>query len=60
MRLIYRAILISFLLSASALAQDELPYRVNMTYKAYWGGFVVAEIHSETALDATGYQLTAD
>ncbi|HPF46089.1 MAG: DUF3108 domain-containing protein [Alphaproteobacteria bacterium] len=60
MKRIYGVFLLSILFSAQALAQIGTPYKVDMTYKAYWGGFVVAEIHSETALSATGYQLSAD
>ena len=60
MRIFYKTILLFLMLSCFAAAQVSMPYKVTFKYKAYWAGFVIAEIDSETIIDATKYQITAD
>ena len=43
-----------------ASAQSTTAQKVKFKYKAYWGGFVVAEINSETVLDASNYETVAN
>jgi len=60
MNIIFRTITLFLALSSIAAAQVGSPYKVNFKYKAYWLGFVVAEIESQTILDATNYEISAE
>ena len=60
MRIFYRAILLLLCSAPFVHAQNSVPYKVNMHYKAYWGGFVVAEIASQTNINAARYQISAN
>lgn len=42
-----------------AHAEEEAPYKVTLEYKAYWAGFVVANISSETTIYPNKYEVTA-
>jgi len=59
MKLIYRAILFFSILCSNAQAGDEQTQKVTFKYKAYWGGFVVAEISSQTLLAPNKYETSA-
>ena len=50
----------SLVMSCDASAQSSLGKKVKFKYKAYWGGFVVAEIDSETVLNSTSYTTFAN
>lgn len=53
-------IFIIFMLSGSfAIAEEDKPYKVTLEYKAYWAGFVVANITSETTIKPQSYEVTA-
>ncbi|MCC3859792.1 DUF3108 domain-containing protein [Pseudemcibacter aquimaris] len=59
MKILIRTILILFTFSAYANAQIGSSYKVNLKYKAYWGGFTVAEITSDTIIDNNNYEVSA-
>ena len=52
-------VIIFFGLSAFAEAQDMPSYKVTLDYKAYWAGFVIANITSETFISEDEYQIYA-
>jgi hypothetical protein len=60
MSIFYKTIVLFFALTAYAAAQSGSSYKVNLKYKAYWGGFTVAEINSDTIIDNDNYEVSAD
>lgn len=46
-------------LTATAYTQEQASYKVDLKYKAYWAGFVIAEITSQTSLTPSEYELRA-
>ncbi|MBT7583616.1 MAG: DUF3108 domain-containing protein, partial [Kordiimonadaceae bacterium] len=59
MKLFCKTIVIFLSLSVTALAQNPKSYKVNTQYKAYWGGFTVAEITSQTTIKPGEYDISA-
>lgn len=53
-------LIVSLAFAVGANAQSTSAQKVKFNYKAYWGGFVVAEIDSETILDAASYETSAN
>ena len=60
MKLYLGIIAVYFSLFISANAQDATAQKVSFKYKAYWAGLVVAEIDSETILDQSSYEISAN
>jgi hypothetical protein len=60
MKLFYRTILLILSLTPFAVAQDASSYKATLTYKAYWAGFTVANISSETIINNDQYQISAN
>ncbi len=60
MNIFIRAAFIFGLCFSIANAQNIPSQKINLKYKAYWGGFVVAEIESETTLDHSSYKIKAN
>ena len=60
MNIFFRTITLFFALASVASAQVGSPYKVNLKFKAYWLGFVVAEIESQAIIDATNYEISAE
>lgn len=58
MRLIYVITIFSFL-CLSVQAQSAPTQKLTFKYKAYWGGFVVAEINNQTILGLDNYRTSA-
>ena len=52
-------VIILLSLSAFTEAKDMPPYKVTLDYKAYWAGFVIANITSETFISNDEYQIYA-
>ena len=59
MRLLGKIIMIYIGIGTFAYAQEQASYKVNLEYKAYWGGFVIAKINSQTSLTPSEYELRA-
>lgn len=60
MSIIYKVVFFFLSLTAFTAAQTATSYKVNLKYKAYWGGFTVAEINSDTIIDNDTYRVSAD
>lgn len=60
MTYIYRTITLFLFMGSLANAQMTPSYKVSMNYKAYWAGFTVAEISSETKITPLGYEISAN
>lgn len=59
MKLFCKIITIFIGLSAFAYAQNPTSFKVHAEYKAYWAGFTVAEISSETIIQPNEYGISA-
>lgn len=59
MKLFCKIIAIFLCFSASSFAQNPTSYKVHTEYKAYWAGFTVAEISSETTIQPGEYGISA-
>lgn len=59
MKVIFHGIVTLLLTAAFAQAQDNSGKKIYMKYKAYWGGFNVAEIESHTILHDESYDVSA-
>ena len=59
MKIFYKVVVILLSLSAFAEGQDMTSYKVSLDYKAYWAGFVIADITSETFISNDEYQIFA-
>ncbi len=59
MKIFYKTVIILLSMSTFAKAQDVPSYKVTLDYKAYWAGFVVAYITSETFISNDQYQIAA-
>lgn len=59
MRLMYQATILFCFLCLNVQAQNTPAQKINFKYKAYWGGFVVAEIDSQTLLGSDSYETSA-
>lgn len=60
MNLFYRTITLFLFMGSLAFAQMSPSYKVTLNYKAYWAGFTVAEISSETKITPRDYEITAN
>ena len=60
MSIFFKTVILFISMSAFATAQSDTSYRVSLKYKAYWGGFTVAEISSDTIIDNDAYEVGAN
>ncbi|MDG1858638.1 MAG: DUF3108 domain-containing protein, partial [Emcibacteraceae bacterium] len=60
MTVFFKTALLIFSLGYAAIANAAPSYKVSMKYKAYWGGFTVAEIASDAIINDDTYEISAD
>lgn len=60
MKIVLSAVLMLIMSVYAAFAQSGSTQKIFMKYKAYWGGFVIAEISTETLLGADSYDVSAE
>lgn len=60
MTIIFKAAVIFLSLASFAVAETKPSYKISVKYKAYWGGFTVAEIVSETIIHDDAYKISAN
>ena len=60
MNILNKTVILFLCMTVFAVAQSAASYKVNLKYKAYWGGFTVAEISSDTVIDNNTYEVSAN
>lgn len=54
-KILFSIILFFFIANISLAAQNRPSQNIKLTYKAYWGGFVISKIYSVGYMDSTDY-----
>lgn len=60
MKIVLSAVLMLIISAHAGFAQSDSTQKIYMKYKAYWGGFVIAEISSQTLLADDSYDVSAE
>lgn len=58
MKKFFLSVVMIFIITETGLAAEEhSSQHIKLTYKAYWGGFVISKVYSFGQMDAQGYQV---
>lgn len=55
-KILFSVILFLIFTDINLAAENRLSQTIKLTYKAYWGGFVISKVYSTGQMDSKGYQ----